>query len=157
DTVPFHMDGADSVMELALALSSIVNKSENSHDFSSIAKHIAVRFAVDTQFFMEIATLRAFRVLWQTLCSAYIHATVHIPAIAGTSIRTYTRFACRKNISGGGNEALDAVIAGLCVYTLQPHLKLTEVTEASLRTARHIQLINREEPSLKFVIDPASG
>src|SRR5699024_2320099 len=50
DTVPFHMDGADSVMELALALSSIVNKSENSHDFSSIAKHIAVRFAVDTQF-----------------------------------------------------------------------------------------------------------
>src|SRR5699024_12413244 len=54
DTVPFHMDGADSVMELALALCSIVNKSENSHDFSSIDKHIEIRIACATRSYMEV-------------------------------------------------------------------------------------------------------
>src|SRR5699024_274440 len=64
DTVPFHMDGADSVMEFALALSSIVNMSENTHVVCSVATHVAVLFAVYTEFFMEIVKLLAFRVLW---------------------------------------------------------------------------------------------
>src|SRR5699024_12412800 len=120
DSVPFHMDGADSVMELALALSSIVKKSEDLPDFSSIAKNIAVRFAVDTQFFMEIAKLRAFRVLSQTLCRAYNHETVHIPVIAETSLRTFTRFASHMNMIRGGNEALAAIIRGVDVFTGYP-------------------------------------
>lgn len=157
DTVPFHMDGADSVMELALALSSIVKKSEDLDDFSSVAKNTAVRFAVDTQFFMEIAKLRAFRVLWQTLCRAYNHETVHIPVIAETSLRTFTRFDSHMNMIRGGNEALAAVIGGVDVFTVHPHLELEEVTDASVRTARNIQLIIREESFLKYVIDPASG
>ena len=157
DSVPFHMDGADSVMELALALSSIVKKSEDLPDFSSLAKNIAVRFAVDTQFFMEIAKLRAFRVLWQTLCRAYNKDIIHIPVIAETSLRTFTRFDSHMNMIRGGNEALAAVIGGVDVFTVHPHLGLEEVTEASIRTARNIQLIIREESFLKYVIDPASG
>src|SRR5699024_12394549 len=104
-----------------------------------------VRFAVDTQFFMEIAKLRAFRVLWQTLCMAYNHETVHIHVIAETSLRTFNRFDSHMNMIRGGNEALAAVIGGVDVYTVHPQLELEEVSAAYVRSARNIKLITRVE------------
>src|SRR5699024_5271173 len=80
------------------------------------------------------------------------HETVHIPVIAETSLRTFTRFDSHMNMIRGGNEALAAVIGGVDVFTVHPHIELEEVTEASVRTARNIQLIFREESFLKYLI-----
>src|SRR5699024_12323030 len=98
-----------------------------------------------------------FRGLWQTLSRAYNHETVHSSVIAETSLRTLTRFDSHMNMIRGGNEAPASVIGGVDVFKVHPHLELDEVTEASVRTARNIQLIIREESFLKYVIDPASG
>src|SRR5699024_6614259 len=109
---------------LALALSLMVKASESHQDFDDFTQQVAVRFAIDTDFFMEIAKLRAFRVLWQTFLRAYETEDIHIPVLAETSLRTFTRFDAYNNMLRAGNETLAAVFGGADVFTVHPHLML---------------------------------
>lgn len=153
-----HHQGADAVSELALALAKAAELTASTDSFNEFAERFFVRFAVDTHFFMEIAKFRAFRVLWQAFCKAYNSENVpNIPILAVTSMRSYSKLDPNVNLLRTGNEAFSAVLGGADTVTVYPHDVLTGVTDHSVRLARNIQLVIKEETHVNKVVDPAGG
>src|SRR5690625_142679 len=158
NTIPYHEKGADAVTELAIALAMAVEKTNSFTSFNAFSHQFSVRFAVDTHFFMEIAKLRAFRALWQTLARAYEHEKEsRIPIYGETSLRTYSKLDPFVNLLRAGNETIAAALGGIDVFTVHPHNILEDVTPASVRYARNLQLVIKEETFLQYVLDPAGG
>ncbi|WP_188006662.1 methylmalonyl-CoA mutase family protein [Sporosarcina sp. ANT_H38] len=153
-----HHKGADAVTELALVLAFAANLASKEDNFSDLADDFFVRFAVDTHFFMEISKFRAFRILWQAFTSAYgVTATPYVPIIATTSLRSYSKLDPYVNVLRAGNETFAAVLGGADVITVHPHNIITGPTNSSIRMARNIQLVIKEETHTDKVIDPAGG
>lgn len=153
-----HEQGADVVTELAVAIAEAAEYAANYDSFNAFSEQFFVRFAVDTHFFMEIAKVRAFRVLWQALGTAFGEGKVaHIPLLAETSLRTYSKLDPYVNLLRAGNEALSAVLGGVDVLTVHPHNVLTGTTPASVRIARNVQLVIKEETLVDKVLDPSGG
>lgn len=157
-TEPYHYQGATAVQELALALAVAAKYAEKEQDFASFAAKFYASFAVDTQFFIEIAKLRAFKVLWKAFTAAYgVEDDVIVPVIAETSVRSYSKYDVYVNLLRGANEALSAAIGGVDYFTVHPHDVLTQPTEQSARIARNVSLVLKEETHVLRVVDPAGG
>lgn len=156
DTIPIHHAGGTAVHELGVALSILAERMENV-DFLETAKNTWIRFAVDTQFFQEIAKLRAFRVLWQAFSSAYGKEAPAIPLFTETSVRSYSKLDPYVNLLRAGNSTFAAVLGGTDAHTVHPHDFLTEPDLSSRRIARNVQLVIKEEAHVSHVVDPAAG
>lgn len=158
DTTEAHHLGADAVTELALALAKATDEVDRLGSFSQLSERFFARFAIDTHFFMEIAKLRAFRVLWQALSSAYgEESSSLIPLITETSKRSYSMVDPYVNLLRAGNSAFSAILGGTDVLTVHPHDILTSPTEISIRLARNVQLVIKEETLVTEVLDPSGG
>src|SRR5699024_4210804 len=119
DLRQLHHDGADSVTELAIALAKAADASVSYEDFSTFADKFFVRFSIDTHFFMEIAKIRAFRMLWDTFSKAYRVTDSHpVPVHSETSLLTYSKLDPYVNLLRAGNEAFAAVLGGTDVLTV---------------------------------------
>ncbi|WP_394119831.1 methylmalonyl-CoA mutase family protein [Planococcus donghaensis] len=156
DTIPIHHAGGTAVHELGVALSIFSERMEDA-DFAETTKKTWIRFAVDTQFFQEIAKLRAFRVLWQAFSSAYGEEAPTIPLFTETSVRSYSKLDPYVNLLRAGNSTFAAVLGGTDAHTVHPHDFLTEPDLSSRRIARNVQLVIKEEAHVSHVIDPAAG
>lgn len=158
NTVTFHNDGANAVQELAIALALAAKYAQLEENFDDFAKKYFVNFAVDTQFFSEIAKLRAFKVLWKAFSSAYgINNPTAIPIIAETSLRSFSKLDVYVNLLRAGNEAFAALIGGADFITVHPHDVLAEPSEQSIRIARNVLLVLKEESLVADVLDPSGG
>lgn len=158
DTLDIHHQGADIVTELAISLSKAVEEASNFNSFNAFANQFFVRFAIDTNFFMEIAKIRAFRMLFQTLAESYgYEKQSRVPVFAETSLRTYSTLDPYVNLLRAGNEALSAILGGTDILTVHPHNILSKVTPTSLRNSRNVQLVLKEETLIEHVLDPAGG
>ncbi|MBU0904561.1 MAG: hypothetical protein KKF57_05170 [Firmicutes bacterium] len=153
-TSKIHYAGGTAIHELTGALLSFAKIAENTPDFSF---SLAVQFSVDTNFFMEIAKLRAFRVLWKAFISAYGVDETNIPLFAETSLRSYSKLDDTVNLLRAGNAAFSAVLGGADALMVYPHDVLTGSTLTSERIARNVQLVIREETMISKFIDPSSG
>lgn len=156
DTIPVHQAGGTIVHELGVAL-SILAESVTKEAFQEQASKLWVRFAVDTQFFQEIAKLRAFRVLWNAFCEAYGHEALAIPVFTESSIRSYSKLDSYVNLLRAGNSAFSAVLGGTNAHTVHPHDFLTGPDAKSRRIARNVQLVIKEETHITHVLDAAAG
>ena len=153
-----HQNGADAGTELALALAKAAEFATEHETFDAFSKQFFVRFAVDTHFFMEVAKIRAFRVLWHAFGTAFGEESVaHVPILCETSFRSYSKLDPYVNLLRAGNEAFSAVLGGADVVTVHPHDVLTGTTPASVRFARNIQLVIKEETLVNKVLDPSAG
>lgn len=158
DVWGLHHDGADAVTELAVSLAKARQLKDGVESFEQFASKFFVRFAVDTHFFMEIAKVRAFRILWKLFGKAYdLEQAPHIPVLAATSLRSYSKLDPYVNLLRGGNEAFAAVLGGADWLTVYPHDSLTGPSDSSQRYARNIQLILKDETHVEKVMDPAAG
>lgn len=158
DTTIYHYQGANAIQELAYALALAAKFAEQEESFEAFSKKFFVTFAIDTQFFAEIAKLRAFKVLWKAFSSAYgVTETLKIPTVAETSLRSFAKLDIYVNLLRSSNEALSALIGGADVFTVHPHDVLTKPTEQSVRIARNVSLILKEETNVLKVTDPAGG
>src|SRR5690606_8910280 len=67
----YHDSGGSVVQELAFALATGVEYLRNLHErgisIDQAAEHMTFSFSVDSHFFMEIAKLRAARLLWSRI------------------------------------------------------------------------------------------
>lgn len=156
DTIPVHQAGGTIVHELGVAL-SILAESVTKEAFQEQASKLWVRFVVDTQFFQEIAKLRAFRVLWNAFCEAYGHEAPAIPLFTESSIRSYSKLDSYVNLLRAGNSAFSAVLGGTNAHTVHPHDFLTGPDAKSRRIARNVQLVIKEETHVTHVLDAAAG
>lgn len=158
DMWDLHHAGADAVTELAVALALASKLSAGSHSFPSFSSDFFVRFAIDTHFFMEIAKIRAFRLLWTGFARAFdIEKAPIIPIAAVTSIRSYSKLDPYVNLLRGGNETFAAILGGADIITTEPHDILTGPSASSIRYSRNIQLVLKEETHIDKVLDPAGG
>lgn len=152
-TSSIHYAGGTAVHELAYALLALSKQAEKQSDL----KKVAVQFEIDTNFFMEIAKLRAFRVLSKAFSSAYEHNEDVIPIFANTSKRSYSKLDSTVNLLRAGNAAFSAVLGGADFISVVPHDELTGSSPTSERIARNVQLVIREETMVNKMIDPSAG
>ena len=80
-----------------------------------------------------------------------------MPILCETSFRSYSKLDPYVNLLRAGNEAFSAVLGGADVVTVHPHDVLTGTTPASVRFARNIQLVIKEETLVNKVLDPSAG
>lgn len=157
NTIPYHNKGANAVQELAIALAQASKLANEAQSFDAFSSKFFVNFAIDTQFFTEIAKLRAFKVLWKAFASAFGNEASAVPIVAETSVRSFSKLDVYVNLLRAGNKAFAAAIGGADVLTVHPHDVLTKPTEQSIRIARNVLLITKEESHVLQVLDPSGG
>ncbi len=125
---------------------------DNGLSVETIQKHIAFRFQIGSSYFLEIAKLRAFKLLWGNLLAAY-----------NTTPATPQLFACTSAIAPDEDanihkikattQAMSAIMAGVDTLTVSP----SEASDFGRRVARNVQHLMSMESYLDRVTDPAAG
>ncbi|MEA3447379.1 MAG: methylmalonyl-CoA mutase family protein [Bacteroidota bacterium] len=161
----FQNAGSNLTQELAFGLSMAVeyldNLTEAGLSIDDIAPRFQFNFATGSNYFMEIAKLRAVRLLWAKIVNTYKPehpetGKMHIHAETATwNMTVYDPYV---NILRATTETMSAALGGAKSINVQPaNIAYEEPTEFSERMARNIQLILQEEAHFNKVQDPAAG
>jgi methylmalonyl-CoA mutase len=160
----FNNSGSSIVEELGFSLAVgadyISKLMEAGLSIEEIAPKIRFNFATSSKYFMEIAKLRAGRMLWayilkefgasEEMCKMFIHGE--------TSDWNKTVYDPYVNMLRTQTEAMSSVLGGLDSYTVKPFNSVYEdTTEFSERIARNQQLLLKEESHFGKIADPAAG
>ncbi len=163
-TSAYHDGGASAVEELACAVgtaAAYVRELVLRGVSPDIAVHqIWFSFSVGSQFFMEIAKLRAARVLWANVASAFgVHGKGGAMAMhVRTSATAMTRIDPYVNMLRVTTEALAGAIGGcssMHVGFFDEAIRRPD--EFSRRIARNVQVLLQAESHIHRVVDPAGG
>ena len=157
--------GADTVRELGYALSAgceyIAQLTERGVNAEVAASKIKFSFGTSSNYFMEIAKLRAARALWSLMLKRFIpenHADYKMDIHSVTSRWNKTVYDPHVNMLRTQTEAMSAIIGGANSVTVEPFdITFRTPDEFSERIARNQQLILKEETFLDKVADPAGG
>jgi methylmalonyl-CoA mutase len=156
--------GADSVTEVACCMSTaaayIEAMVQNGLDVDSAAKSIRFSFSLGANFFMEIAKLRAARVVFAQIVSAFggSDEAQKIEVFARTSSFTKTIYDPYVNVLRSTTEAFAGVVGGIDAMEVVPlDEPYGESIELSRRIARNIQIMFQNEFNLLQPVDPAGG
>ncbi len=162
---PYHLSGATAVQELAFTLAAgnetLFELSNLGLDSNSVARRMQFSIDVGSDFFMEIAKLRAARMLWAQIVSAYNATdpeaqkmTLH----AKSTLWNKTVYDPHVNILRSTTEALSAVIGGCNSLSLLSFDVVSKTPDSfSYRIARNIQHLLKGECYLDKITDPAAG
>ncbi|MFK2824300.1 methylmalonyl-CoA mutase family protein [Bacillus sp. B190/17] len=163
DTTPYHEGGANAVQEIAIALAEAVFYiewlKEKGWSPVEVIEKMCFHFAIGSQFFMEIAKLRAFRKVWYALCSSYGVSGEAVKVLVGaeTSIFTFSKLDSHVNLLRTGSGVFSALLGGVEYVQAVPFDQLNGPSSLGERMARNIPLILQHESYLGEVIDPAGG
>ncbi|MCD4711573.1 MAG: methylmalonyl-CoA mutase subunit beta [Bacteroidales bacterium] len=113
-----------------------------------------------SNYFMEIAKVRAARILWTKIGEAYgidqSKSEISIHSIS--SEWNMTLYDPHVNILRGTTEAMSSILGGADLVSVLPYdYPYGNGREFSDRIARNVQIILREEVHFDQVADPASG
>jgi len=160
-----HNSGSSLVQELAYGLAQGANYltqlTERGLSINQVAPRLKFQFAIGSDYFMEIAKLRAARRLWAFIVKAYgpcndSKTRMNIHSV--TSDWNKTMYDAYVNMLRTTTEAMSGITAGSDSLTLNPFNSVfEESTEFSERIARNQQLLLKEESYLDKVADPAAG
>ena len=156
--------GADSVTEVACCMATAAAYIEamikNGLDADIAAKSIRFSFSLGANFFMEIAKLRAARVVFAQIVSAFGggEEAQKLDVFARTSSFTKTVYDPYVNVLRSTTEAFAGVLGGIDAMEVAPlDEPYGESTELSRRIARNIQIMFQNEFNLLQPMDPAGG
>lgn len=136
--------GATMVQQLAYALAH-ANEYLN-HFGSEVTKKIHFKFAVGSNYFFEIAKLRAFRILWSSLLEQYgvENTTAHI--FVQPTLRNKTIYDYNVNMLRTTSECMSAVLGGAnTVCNISYDTIYHKSNEFGERISRNQLLILKEE------------
>ncbi|MFT3738429.1 MAG: methylmalonyl-CoA mutase small subunit [Breznakibacter sp.] len=161
----FGNAGSSIVQELAFSLSmgaEYLNRlTEKGLTINEVAGALKFNFGISGNYFMEIAKLRAARMLWATIvdqykptgrevCKMHIHSE--------TSLWNKTIFDPNVNMLRTQTEAMSATLGGTNSLTVLPFDKTYKKSDVfSERVARNQQLLLKEESHFNKIVDPAAG
>jgi methylmalonyl-CoA mutase len=160
----YHGAGADAARELGIALATGVAYLRVLTDaglpIGVASSQLAFELSLGTDFFLEIAKLRAARLAWSRLVAAAGgDATAQsLFCIARGSRRALTRRDAWVNLLRGTSESFAAVVGGADVV-ITPSLTdaLGESLALGARLARNTQHVLAHEAQLTRVLDPGGG
>jgi len=160
----FNNAGANAVQELAFTLATaveylteMISRGLKSDD---AAKRIKFTFGIGSFYFMEVAKLRAARILWNKILEAYeVKEENRKIFIHGkTSQFNQTFFDPFVNSLRTTTEAFSAIVGGVDSLQTNSYDESFNIPDDfSRRLARNTQIILKEESHLEQVIDPAGG
>ena len=163
----YHMQeaGANLVQELAFTLADgkeyVKAALDRGLDVDAFAGRLSFFFAIGTNFFMEIAKLRAARFLWHRIMSGFnpknpksLMLRTHCQT-SGVSLQEQDPY---NNVVRTAYEAMSAVLGGTqSLHTNAFDEAIALPTEFSARIARNTQLILQNETKVTKVVDPLAG
>ena len=163
----YHMQeaGADNVLELAYTLADGIEyvraALSKGLDIDDFAPRLSFFFAIGTDFFMEIAKLRAARTLWYKIMTEFgakKEKSLTLRTHCQTSGVSLTEKDPYNNIVRTSYEALSAVLGGTqSLHTNSFDEAIALPTEFSARIARNTQLILQNETGISNTVDPLAG
>jgi methylmalonyl-CoA mutase len=162
DGTPYHGGGASTAQELACAMGTALAYlkalDEGGMPPETVAPRIAFRLATDTDVCLNIAKLRAARLLWHRITEACGASARGMHIWAQTAERIMSRRDVHVNLLRGTAACFAAAAGGAEAITVLPFdHALGQPTPLARRLARSTQLILREESGLHRVADPAGG
>ena len=161
----FSNAGSTIVEALAFSLAAghdyLVRLMDMGFTIEEAAKKIRFSQAITSNYFMEIAKLRAGRMLWANIVKAYNPAKncpCKMFTHAVTSTWNQTVYDPYINMLRGTTEAMSAAIAGVHSLEVTPfNASFAEPDEFSKRIARNVELLLKHESHFDQVVDPAGG
>ncbi|WP_439131869.1 methylmalonyl-CoA mutase subunit beta [Polaribacter sp.] len=148
--------GANCTQQLAYTLAH-ANEYLN-HFGKEVASKISFNFAVGSNYFFEIAKLRAFRILWESLLSEYEveHKEAHI--FTQPSLRNKTLYDYNVNMLRTTSECMSAILGGSNTISNVSYDEIYHKSnEFGERIARNQLLILRDESYLEGAQNFADG
>ena len=160
-----HNAGSNIVQELGFSLAAVNELLARLTDMGCkahrVAKSIVLNVGIGSTYFMEMAKIRAARLLWSKIVEQYkpecdcayklfIHAT--------TSEWNQSVYDPYVNMLRSTTEAMSACIAGADSISVLPFDNAyKEADDFGYRIARNQQLLLKEESYLDKIADPAAG
>lgn len=159
DTSLYQNAGANMVQQLA---HSLAHTNEYLNYFANTSQlkqpfNITFKVAVGSNYFFEIAKLRALRILWNTLALEYnINSECHI--IAFPTKRNKTIYDYNTNLLRTTTECMSAILGGANTISNLPYDAIYHKTNGfSSRIARNQLLILKHESHFNKVDNPSDG
>lgn len=163
----YHMQeaGATQVQELAFTIADgaeyVRYGVASGLDIDKFAGRLSFFFAIGMNFFMEIAKLRAARVLWHrvmTKLGAKDERSKMLRTHCQTSGVSLTEQDPYNNVMRTTIEAMAAVLGGTqSLHTNALDEAIALPTDFSARIARNTQIVIQEETGMCNVVDPLGG
>jgi methylmalonyl-CoA mutase len=160
----YHNSGADAVTELAYTLATAVEYINQllvrGQKIDEIANKIIFTFGLGSFYFMEVAKLRAARILWSKIIKEYggNEDSQKMVIHTKTSYHNQTLYDPYVNMLRTTTETFSAIVGGadsISSNSFDESFGLSD--DFSRRIARNTQIILKEESHLDAVIDPAGG
>lgn len=152
---PYANAGATIVQQLAFMLAA-------GNEFlgmkAELAGRLSFNFSSGPYYFLEIAKLRAFKLLWEQVTKEYGTAVKNPFISAETAGWNKAKTDAHNNLLRTTTEAISAILGGcnaLTVHRFDRHF--ADYSNFASRIARNIQLILQEESYLGNVADPGAG
>ncbi|URW76086.1 methylmalonyl-CoA mutase [Sphingomonas donggukensis] len=163
----YHMQeaGATQVQELAFTIADGMEYVKygvaSGLDIDKFAGRLSFFFAIGMNFFMEVAKLRAARVLWHrvmTQLGAQDERSKMLRTHCQTSGVSLTEQDPYNNVIRTTIEAMAAMLGGTqSLHTNALDEAIALPTDFSARIARNTQLVIQEETGMTKVVDPLGG
>ncbi|MDR1580567.1 MAG: acyl-CoA mutase large subunit family protein, partial [Synergistaceae bacterium] len=160
----YHEGGANSAQETAYVMANAIELisalQERGVDIDDFAHAVRFEFELGSNFFMEIAKIRAARVVWARVAEEFLsdEASKRANIFGRTSRFTKTVYDPYVNLLRNSTEAFSGVAGGLDGLTVGPFDEAVRpADEFSRRVARNAAIMLREEFHLTRPIDPAGG
>ena len=164
----YHMQEAGATCDLELAftiadgLDYVRAALSKGLDIDQFAGRLSFFFAIGMNFYMEVAKLRAARLLWATLVKKHFQPkkveSLMLRTHCQTSGASLTEQDPFNNVIRTTVEAMAAVFGGTqSLHTNSFDEAIALPTDASARIARNTQLILQLETGIPRVIDPWAG
>jgi methylmalonyl-CoA mutase len=163
----YHMQeaGANSVIELAFTLADGIEYVKaalgKGLDVDQFAGRLSFFWAIGMNFYLEIAKMRAARLLWAELMQQFQPKdprSMMLRTHCQTSGASLTAQDPMNNVARTTIEAMAAVFGGTqSLHTNAYDEAVSLPTDTAARVARNTQLILQEETGITRVVDPWGG
>ncbi|MCS6765750.1 MAG: methylmalonyl-CoA mutase [Candidatus Protistobacter heckmanni] len=163
----YHMQeaGANQALELALTLADgkeyVRTAIASGMDVDDFAGRLSFFFAIGMNFYLEVAKLRAARLLWWRIMKEFepkSQKSMMLRTHCQTSGWSLTEQDPYNNVVRTAIEAMAAVFGGTqSLHTNSFDEAIALPTDFSARIARNTQLIIQEETHITNVVDPWAG
>ena len=160
-----HNAGSNIVQELGFSLAAanemVARLTDLGCKMEHVAKSIVLNVGIGSTYFMEMAKIRAARLLWSKIVEQYkpeCDCAYKLFINATTSRWNQSLYDPYVNMLRSTTEAMSSAVAGADSISVLPFDgAYKEADDFGYRIARNQQLLLKEESYLDKIVDPAAG
>lgn len=161
----FRNAGSNITQELGFSLAAanewMTKLTDKGMEPCHVTKQLTLSFATGGTYFMEIAKIRAARLLWSKIAKEYnpgCEDAYKIFIHSDSAVWNKSIFDPYVNMLRTTTETMSAAIAGADSISVEPFdAAFKEADDFSYRIARNQQILLKEESYMDKIVDPAAG